>query len=178
MESVMLGVNISERQLKDADFSDEIKGYLSAAGLDSESLQFELSERKTINTIASSANALDGLVALGCRVVIDDFGSSFATTRYLNRFPFHHVKLHKSLVQDVDRDDAAAALSSATIAMVKTMNLPVTAVGIENAKQLELLIAQGCDAIQGYFLGKPQPASEMESLLKQYLSSHDVSDIG
>ena len=110
---------------------------------------------------------LSRLRATGVKVWLDDFGTGFSGLSHLRRVPVDGVKIDRSFVADVLRDPDDLALTSAIIAMAHSLGITVVAEGIETEGQYEVLRERGCDQCQGFWLGRPMPASEMLRIFRE-----------
>jgi EAL domain-containing protein (putative c-di-GMP-specific phosphodiesterase class I) len=110
---------------------------------------------------------LHQLRALGVRVCLDDFGVGYSSLSYLRSFPFKKIKIDRSFVRDIVENKEAASIIRAIAALGRSLGMATTAEGVENEEQLEKLEEMGCDEVQGYYLSRPQPASEVEAILKK-----------
>ena len=102
---------------------------------------------------------------MGIRLAMDDFGTGYSSLSYLKRFPIDTLKIDRSYVDGLGSDAGDTAIVHATIAFAKSLNLNITAEGIENAEQLTLLKNLGCELGQGYHFSKPLPGDEATKLL-------------
>jgi EAL domain-containing protein (putative c-di-GMP-specific phosphodiesterase class I) len=98
---------------------------------------------------------LQALRELGCSIALDDFGTKYSALSYITRFPPDRIKIDKAFVQNVDRSPADAAVASAILSLAASLDLEVTAEGIERAEQLEWLRQRGCHEGQGFLLSRP-----------------------
>jgi diguanylate cyclase (GGDEF)-like protein/PAS domain S-box-containing protein len=153
--NLKVSVNISARQLRPHTFTEVISHALRTTGCLAQQLQLEITE----STAMADANLTNDLFreiqAMGVRIVIDDFGTSYSSLGYLRKFPFNGIKIDRSFIQDVPENSDAVAITSAILAIAHILGLEVTAEGVETAAQLAFLATHKCDYMQGYLLGKP-----------------------
>jgi diguanylate cyclase len=111
---------------------------------------------------ATMRRALGRLRELGCRIALDDFGTGYSSLAYITRFPPDRIKIDKAFVQNVDCSAGDAAVANAILSLAASLNLIVTAEGIERSGQLEWLRARGCHEVQGFLLSEPLSAADLE----------------
>src|SRR6185437_1164235 len=109
----------------------------------------------------------------GVRIVLDDFGTAYASMSYLRRFPFDGIKIDKSFVHGLHSDSATLAIVQTILSLADRLNLAVVAEGVETDRQLNLLRGLGCRMIQGYLVGRPIGRNGARSLLRQSLNAMD-----
>jgi EAL domain-containing protein (putative c-di-GMP-specific phosphodiesterase class I) len=154
-----MSVNLSGRQFQQASLVDEVRAALAAADLDPRTLKLEITESVVMHDVAGASTTLAALAGLGVPIAIDDFGTGYSSLAYLKRFPIHTLKVDRSFVTGIVQDPQDAAIVRSVIALAKTLNLTVTAEGIETPGQQARLEQLGCDLGQGYLFGRPVPAS-------------------
>jgi EAL domain-containing protein (putative c-di-GMP-specific phosphodiesterase class I) len=96
------------------------------------------------------------------RISLDDFGTGYSSLSYLQRFPFDKIKIDRSFVAKLGQREDAIAIVRAVIALARSLQMTVTAEGVETAEQLELLRDEKCHQVQGWLLGRPVRAGELE----------------
>ena len=158
---IVIAVNISRKQLVDPEFSSHIESFLKKKKLAKMRLEFEITESAILDKEYVAIENLKKLHAMGIFLAIDDFGTGYSSLENLKHFPLNRLKIDRNFVRDVNRDKDDEAIIRATIALGKSFGLKVIAEGVENAEQLAFLKAEGCDEVQGYYFGKPVPASEI-----------------
>jgi EAL domain-containing protein (putative c-di-GMP-specific phosphodiesterase class I) len=125
-------------------------------------IEIELTESLLVKDSLTVKNVLHRFRQLGCRIALDDFGTGYSSLAYITRFPPDRIKIDKAFVRDVDRSASDAAIANAILSLAKSLNLTVTAEGIERPGQLEWLRARGCNEVQGYLLSEPLGVAELE----------------
>jgi EAL domain-containing protein (putative c-di-GMP-specific phosphodiesterase class I) len=157
---LVMSVNLSARQFQQPSLIDGVKRALDLAGVDPGSLKLEITESVVMQDVNAASATLQALAAIGVRVAIDDFGTGYSSLAYLKRFPIETLKIDRSFVNTIVDDVQDAAIVASVVALAKTLNLTVTAEGVESLSQQHRLIELGCDLGQGYLFGRPAPAAE------------------
>lgn len=156
-----VAVNISPLQLRNPYFCRQIKETLQEFRFDPARLTIEVTEGVFISNPDQAKRAFDGLRALGVKIALDDFGCGYASIGTLREFGFDSMKIDRSLVLNVDKDDNGAAVLQATVALANALKLPVTAEGIETENQAIAVRLSGCQRLQGFLFSKPVGAAEI-----------------
>ena len=164
-----LSVNVSARQFRRPNLAEEILQVLEKNELDPRHLQLEITEGVMVHH-ASAAAALRELEGLGVRVAMDDFGTGYSNLSYVKRLPVNALKIDRSYVAGLGKNDEDTAIVHATVAFAKALGLSLTAEGIENAEQLTLLKDAGCEHGQGYHFAKSLPEAEVSAFLAAHRS--------
>lgn len=162
---INMAVNLSARQLGNRDIISIVRSALEESQMDPSLLEFEITETSLMSNIESTRGILDEMQALGVSFSIDDFGTGHSSLAYLKKLPISSLKIDQSFVQGLPSDEDDSAIVTATIAMAHSMGLRVIAEGVASMEQADFLEARGCDEMQGFHLGRPIPADEMEALL-------------
>jgi len=149
-----MAVNLSARQFRDAGLVGTVIGALQRSGVQPEWLELELTESLLMDGQAHR-HTLDRLAEAGVRIAIDDFGTGYSSLSYLKRLRVDTLKVDRSFVQGLPDDAEDAAISTAVIALGRSLGLRVVAEGVETEAQRAFLRRQGCDEIQGYLLSRP-----------------------
>jgi diguanylate cyclase (GGDEF)-like protein/PAS domain S-box-containing protein len=158
-------VNLSARQLRQADLVPALMGALLRSGLGPETLCLELTETTFMEDAGSHRDTLSEIRGLGVGLAIDDFGTGYSSLTYLNRFPVSVLKIDQVFVRGLGQDAADTAIVRSVIDLAHALGLVVVAEGVETADQVAHLRRLGCDQAQGYFFARPQPAEELERQL-------------
>ena len=160
-----VAVNLSPIQFRDDALITEISALLASSGLSPGRLELEVTEGVLIRDEEQALEKLREMKALGVNIALDDFGTGYSSLSYLRGYPFDRIKLDRSFVLAQEQDSDARAIVEAVLIMSRKMNLEVTAEGIETENQLALLRQQGCGEVQGFLLGKPMPAGDVQGFL-------------
>ncbi len=164
-DHVRLAVNLSPAQFRDRGLVRTVVSALAASGLPAERLELEITELVLLQDSAANMSMLHDLKALGVRISMDDFGTGYSSLSYLRSFPFDKIKIDQTFVRDILEDSDAMAIIKAVLDLGSSMGIVTTAEGVETLEQLNALRGQGCAEIQGYFISRPAPASEIAKLL-------------
>ena len=151
----IVAVNLSPLHLSDPGLIDTVRRALADSGLPPERLTLELTESAIIRDRRYALDQLRGLKELGVDVALDDFGVGYSSLDVLRSFSFDRIKLDKSFVDEIERDEQAVSILRAVVALGTTLHIPVLAEGIEASAQLRIAAREGCSAIQGYLIGRP-----------------------
>jgi len=162
-----IAVNISGGQFRQQNFVEMVAAILKETGLAAAQLELELTESMVMTNAAATVTLLRDLKAMGVSLSIDDFGTGYSSLSYLKHFPIDRVKIDRSFVRDITRNPDDAAIAAAIIAMSHSLNLKVTAEGVEHQDQLEFLSSRGCDEIQGFLLTSPLSTEELARFLNR-----------
>jgi len=163
---LILSVNIAPGQLSDRALPQTILGILTELGFPPGRLEVEITENALVSDLEAAQAVLASLHHVGVRIALDDFGTGYSSLSHLRDLHFDKVKLDRSFVQSMD-DPESAKIVKAVIGLGKSLGLPTTAEGIENADHLEQLRQLDCDVGQGYHLGKAMPAAQVLEMLAE-----------
>jgi diguanylate cyclase (GGDEF)-like protein/PAS domain S-box-containing protein len=157
-----VGVNLSPSQLLSGDLADSVAEILGATGLAPSLLELEVTEDILLLDEQQMLDTFEKIQELGVRIVFDDFGTGYASLSYLKKFPLDGLKIDRSFVIDLIANSDDAAIVGTTVALSKQMGLSVIAEGIESQASADLLVGMGCEEGQGYYFGRPVPATEFD----------------
>ncbi|MEW5783071.1 MAG: putative bifunctional diguanylate cyclase/phosphodiesterase [Pseudomonadota bacterium] len=160
-----IAVNLSVRQLQQADLVERIATILAETGLPAERLELELTETMVVENTDIAGSQLQRLKALGCRIALDDFGTGASSLAYLIHLPVDTLKIAGAIVYQI-RDHLDAAIAEAVIGLARGMSLVSVAEGVETEHQLEILRASRCNIVQGYLLGHPMTGCDFVARLQ------------
>ena len=162
---LLLAVNLSVRQFQRQDIPECVRMVLMDTGLPAVHLELEITESTLMEQGRQAVATLTALKELGVRLAIDDFGTGYSSLAYLKRFPIDTLKIDQGFVRDIPHDPGDMEIAATIIAMARNLRLDVLAEGVETVEQLDFLREQGCDACQGFLVGRPLPAERMTALL-------------
>jgi diguanylate cyclase len=161
-----MSVNVSTRSLLDREFPDQVADRLTAWQVPATSLVLEVTESAVMADPALALEILGRLHALGVGLALDDFGTGYSSMAYLKALPVDELKVDRSFVGQMATSNSDAVIVRSTIDLGHNLGLHVVAEGVENQATWEELAALGCDTAQGYHLGRPMPAAELEQWLR------------
>ncbi len=161
-----IAVNISGTVLQSHDLFEQISEALNSTGFPATALELELTETVLIENTDQISAFIKKCHQEGIRITIDDFGIGYSSLSYLQRFAVDKIKIDRSFITGVPKNENDAALTLAIIAMSKVLNISVLAEGVETEKQLSFLQKNRCDECQGFLFSKPIPADRMTHILK------------
>ena len=160
-----IGVNLSPVQFHHGDLPLLVHQVLLETGLPPDRLELEITEGVLIGDFERALLVLRRLKNLGVRIAMDDFGTGYSSLSYLQSFPFDKIKIDRAFIANLGRSEQAAAIVRSVIALGRGLSLPVLAEGVETEAQLDFLVAEGCDEVQGYFIGMPKPIGDYAEIV-------------
>jgi diguanylate cyclase (GGDEF)-like protein/PAS domain S-box-containing protein len=162
---MQIAVNLSPVQFMHGDVVGLVHAILLETGLAPGRLELEITEGVLIEDFDRGLALLRRLKALGVRISMDDFGSGYSSLSYLQAFPFDKIKIDRAFVMNLGRNPQSAAIVRAVIDLGHGLEMSIVAEGVETADQLVFLADEGCDAVQGYLIGKPLPIGQYAALI-------------
>ncbi len=169
--NIRVAVNIAARQLDEGDLVERVHKILTKTGLPAQYLELEITESAIMMNAEKVINVLEDLKKMGVKLAIDDFGTGYSSLSYLKKFPIDLLKIDRAFVSDITTNKVDADIVSTIINLAHNLNLKVIAEGVEEQDQKEYLASKKCDFIQGYLLGKPMLATELET---KFLNNHSA----
>jgi diguanylate cyclase len=157
-----LAVNLCVRDLRDPKLLGRIKGSLATWGANPDWIQFELTESSIMEDPTAALKTLGQMKDLGVRLLIDDFGTGYSSLAYLQKLPVDTIKIDQSFVTKMSTDRGSATIVRSAIDLGHDLNLEVIAEGVESEELLTQVADLGCDAAQGFAVGRPVPAEQFE----------------
>jgi diguanylate cyclase (GGDEF)-like protein/PAS domain S-box-containing protein len=164
---VRIAVNLSPRQFRHSDLPHLVRSALRASGLAAARLELEVTESVFLEATPAINATLSKLREMGVRLSLDDFGTGYSSLSYLRRLAFDKIKIDQSFVRDLPHERSAAAIVRAIVDMATSLDMTITAEGVETDAQRLCLLDQGCHEFQGYLFSKPLPAEQAAILARK-----------
>ncbi|MGI4798659.1 MAG: putative bifunctional diguanylate cyclase/phosphodiesterase [Janthinobacterium lividum] len=161
-DDAKVAVNVSPFQLRTERLSSVVVQALDQAGLPPERLEIEVTETVLLSRDQNTTRNMQELRELGIEMILDDFGTGFSSLSNLCSFVFDRIKIDGSFVREALHRRDCAAVVHATVELARKLGIPTTAECIETQEQLDFVRACGCNEVQGYLLGRPEPLSSTE----------------
>lgn len=168
-KDIVIAINVSSLQMKNLDFVHTVKRIIEEEGVNASSLEFEITESIFINNMAQAILVLNKIKELGIRISMDDFGTGYSSLSYLMRLPIDTLKIDKTFIDEIHADDQKNSLIGGIISMAHSLNMNVVAEGVETSTQLDFLEGEKCNIIQGFLLGRPLGADQLDAFIKTNL---------
>jgi diguanylate cyclase (GGDEF)-like protein len=163
-----VSVNLSARNLLDEELVPWLEQALKEFGTPPELLELEITESTLMQDPEGSIDQLKEIAKLGIKLSIDDFGTGYSSLSYLKKLPIHTLKIDRSFVMEMIEDDQDQIIVRSTIGLAHNLGLKVVAEGVEDLPSIHILRQMGCDQLQGYYISKPRPWTELEEWLIDY----------
>lgn len=177
---IRVAINISPVQFRRKDFLQHMLKTLEKHKVNANCIELEITEGAVMDDVDEAINTMQTLHDAGFQLAMDDFGTGYSSLSYLKRFPIQKVKIDRSFISDLENDNDSKSIATAIIQMSHSLGLNVLAEGVETQAQLQYLQDEKCDYVQGYYTGRPMPASEF---IKKFMvpegkkSSNDILTI-
>jgi EAL domain-containing protein (putative c-di-GMP-specific phosphodiesterase class I) len=168
-------VNASAVELQQRNYADRVIAVLDEIGFDPKFFELEVTEGLFLGEFELAAKSLRRLQDYGVAIAIDDFGTGYSSLSYLKRLPIDRLKIDRSFVQDIPGDENDVAITRAVISLAASLQLKVTAEGVETEVQRDFLLGEGCDIAQGYLFARPMPEQEFLFWLENHTPLADNS---
>ena len=162
---LQIAINLSPVQFQHGDLAALVHSVLLESGLKPARLELEITEGVLISDFSRTVSILRRLKALGVRIAMDDFGTGYSSLSYLQAFPFDKIKIDRAFISSLERSPQSEAIIRAVIGLGRGLDLPITAEGVETQAQLDFLMRESCQEIQGYFIGRPEPIANYAKLV-------------
>lgn len=166
---LIMSINISAIQYKRKDFVGKLLEIIQRYDVIPSEIELEITESILIEDFEEVKDKLLTLRDYGVKISLDDFGTGFSSLSYLNGLPIDTLKIDKSFVDRVITDESTKIITESIVSMVSKLGYETVAEGVETQEQFDYMQQIGCDIIQGYLLGRPVPAEEIEQMLIELL---------
>lgn len=167
LPKIRMAINLSGHHIRQINFIDRIEEILEQTGLEPQYLEIELGETSVMGQVHEIIMAMTDLKVRGIRLAIDDFGSGYSSLLYLMHFPIYRIKIAQEFIQGIGQRKDYPALTEAILAMASSLDLSVSAVGVETAAQAAFLRSHGCQEVQGNYFSAVLTAEEFAALLER-----------
>jgi len=167
--NLRVGINLSPRQFLEPNLFATIQQVIAETGVQPAHLELEITESLAMQDPTSAITLLGRLRAIGLKIAIDDFGIGHSSLEYLLRFPIDTIKIDRTFVTNITHAQADRVIVRAVTAIGQTMGLSVIAEGVETLRQCDFIEALGVHEIQGYLIGKPMAAAQLETLIAEFV---------
>ncbi|HVQ49157.1 MAG TPA: bifunctional diguanylate cyclase/phosphodiesterase, partial [Mycobacterium sp.] len=157
--TIPVAVNLSTPSLNDESLPDRVVSVLAEHNIPAEALTIEITEDVLLAGVVRARSVLDRLREAGVRVAIDDFGSGFASMKYLRDLPIDELKLDRQFVTPILHDDRSAMIVRSVVELADALSIASVAEGVENAETADRLREYGCEYVQGHYFSPPVPAA-------------------
>jgi len=174
---ITLSVNLSTRDLLDQDLPQKFEALLVKHAVPAEAFCLEITESAIMDDPQRAQTTLDRLSARGFKLSIDDFGTGYSSLAYLKRLPVDELKIDKSFVLGMERDEDDRQIVRSTIDLAHNLGLSVVAEGVENAAAWNLLRELNCDEAQGFHMGRPMPVDDFISWAAGWATAHGTGPV-
>lgn len=165
LEPLPIAVNVSPRQLVEADFAVALELMLAEYGISGTMIDIEVTETALMHSVADAGVILRRLQSCGIRIALDDFGNGFSNIGHIRSLPISMLKIDRSFVADLRNRPDDAVIVDSIVTLAHNLRMRVVAEGVESLDQIVHLKAAGCDEVQGYYLSRPVPAASVREFL-------------
>jgi diguanylate cyclase (GGDEF)-like protein len=172
-----IAVNLSPIDFRRGDVPDMILSVLLETGLNPQRLEIEITEGVLIDDFERAIAILRQIKNLGVRVAMDDFGTGYSSLSYLQAFPFDKIKIDQSFIAKIGKNTQAAAIIHSIVGLGRALELPIIAEGVETEEQLAFLVKEGCNEVQGYLIGRPQPIAQYRHVVANFVGASEMAAI-
>lgn len=157
-----LSVNISARQLHQADFVQQVQAIIAETGADAHKLKLELTESMLLHDVEDTIQKMHKLREHGVAFSLDDFGTGYSSLSYLRQLPLDQLKIDQSFVRDLAFNNQESNIAQTIVSLANGLGISVIAEGVETEDQCRRLASYGCTEYQGYLFGRPVQLTELK----------------
>ncbi len=171
IRNISVSVNLSPAQLNFGNPLLTVQRCLRQFAIDPAQLELEITESGLMQNETHAIDVLCKLKETGVRIALDDFGTGYSSLAYLRRFPIDTLKIDRSFIRDLEQDPESLLVLESIIGLAQNLKLEIVAEGVETEQQVAILVARGCDFIQGFYFAKPTPAPESMDFFTRYFAT-------
>jgi diguanylate cyclase (GGDEF)-like protein len=161
-ESPKLTINFSANQLAHVDMFNNVERIIKSSGLRNKDIELELTETAVMEEPLKAINTFKSLRKIGVNIAVDDYGTGYSSLRYLADLPVDTLKIDRAFIMHCPVDKKMNAIIKSTISLAHNLDIKVVAEGVETKEQVDFLVENGCDYLQGYYFSKPLTTDELE----------------
>jgi EAL domain-containing protein (putative c-di-GMP-specific phosphodiesterase class I) len=166
-----LAVNLSAAQLSSGELPAQVTDILRRTGLPAGRVELEVTETMLISNHSQVLDTLHQLRDMGVQIACDDFGTGYSSFSYIQNLAFDRIKIDQSFVRALGVNPIASRIVQAILALARSLDMEVTAEGVETEQQFAMLRELGCDEIQGFLLGEPIPPEAIPEALRKTVTA-------
>ena len=159
-------INMAGRTFQQPNLCERLQQRIESSGAAADCIELEITENVLMGDIDNGLAVLQRLSDMGITISIDDYGTGYSSLAYLKKLPLNTIKIDKSFVLEMARNDNDAVIVRSTIDLAHNLGYQVVAEGVEDEETLDLLAILGCDSIQGNYVSRPVPVSGFEKWLR------------
>ncbi len=167
-DMLTVSINVSSKQLEDESFISDICSIIEDIGIEKSYIELEITESHIMNNVEKALSILKKLDETGFKLSIDDFGTGYSSLSYLKKLPAKTIKIDRSFVLDIDKDEDDRSIVAAIIAMARSLGKDVIAEGSETQGHIDALKFLHCNKIQGYYFSKPLEIDDFRKFIRDF----------
>jgi len=167
-KNLKVAINLSPRQFQDNNLVSFIYNMIEKYNINPTNLEFEITETMSMTNMDATLRVLNELKSIGVSIAIDDFGTGYSSLAYLKEFPVNTLKIDKSFVMDMIKNDGDKVIVQTIITMAHSLGFTTVAEGVESLEHIKILKSMKCDELQGYHFSKAIPKDKFIQFLQNY----------
>ena len=165
LELGRISLNLTMQQIDQSDFLEFLITLMGDVGCTGKSIAFEITESELMKNPQRTIQLINHMSELNIKISIDDFGTGYSSLAYLKKLPVDTLKIDREFIRDLPDDEDDSSIVKTMIALANSMNIAVLAEGVETSEQLDFLKQEGCSLIQGDYLSRAIPASDILNII-------------
>jgi EAL domain-containing protein (putative c-di-GMP-specific phosphodiesterase class I) len=168
LTDISVAINVSAHQFRQHGFVRQVEDILNQLSLPAQCIKLELTETILLHGIEEALITLREFKRMGVQISIDDFGTGYSSLAYLRKLPISELKVDRSFIRDIPHNEEDMAITSAILALAKSLAIEVVAEGVEHEEQAEFLLAHDCEIAQGFKYSKPIAPGDFMAFVNQF----------